>query len=112
MEKANNLKALYIIVNAGFAEEVVEMAREAGARGATIINARGTGAMHKAILGITIDTEKEIILSVVDADTAERIVAAVNTKSGFKTPANGICFTMPIDKMVGINNPEATDGRV
>ena len=44
MEKANNMKALYIIVNAGFADEVMEIARGAGAKGATIINARGTGA--------------------------------------------------------------------
>ncbi len=104
MEKANNIKVLYIIVNAGFAEEVVEIAREAGARGATIINARGTGAVHKAILGITIDTEKEIILSLVDGDTAERIIAAVKEKAGLKSPANSVCFIMPVEKMVGANN--------
>ena len=106
MEKANNIKALYIIVNAGFGDEVVEIAREAGAGGATIINARGTGAVHKAILGITIDTEKEIVLSLVDGDTAQRIMTAVKEKAGFKSPANSICFTMPVDKMIGMHSPD------
>jgi nitrogen regulatory protein PII len=104
MERAINIKALYIIVNAGFADEVVEIARNAGAGGATIINARGTGAMHKAILGITIDTEKEIILCVVDGDTAERIMALVKEKAGLKSPASSICFVMPIEKMIGASN--------
>lgn len=100
MEKANNMKALYIIVNAGFADEVVEIAREAGAGGATIINARGTGVVHKAILGITIDAEKEMILSLVDGDTAEKIILAVK---GLKSPVNGICFMLPVEKVVSVN---------
>ncbi len=104
MEKANNIKALYIIVNAGFADDIVEITREAGAGGATIINARGTGSVHKAILGITIDAEKEMVLSLVDGDTAERVIAAVKEKAGLKSPANGICFIMPVEKMVGVNN--------
>ena len=58
------LKALYIIVNAGFASEIVEIAREVGSTGATIINARGSVAKPKTILGITIDTEKEIVLTI------------------------------------------------
>ncbi len=104
MEKANNMKALYIIVNAGFADEVVEIAREAGAGGATIINTRGTGAVHKAILGITIDAEKEMIVSLVDGDTAEKVIAAVKEKAGLKSPASSICFVMPVEKMIGVSN--------
>jgi nitrogen regulatory protein PII len=100
MEKANNMKALYIVVNAGFADDVVEMARKAGASGATIINARGIGAMHKEILGITIDAEKEMILILVDGDTAERIIAIVKEKAGYHSPANGICFVMHVEKMI------------
>ena len=94
----DNLKALYIIVNAGFADEAVEIARQAGAGGGTIINARGSGPVHKSILGITIDTEKEIVLSIVSEDKVEGIMAALKEKAGLNSPANGICFTMPVDK--------------
>ncbi|WP_018305131.1 P-II family nitrogen regulator [Desulfitobacterium hafniense] len=98
MENDNNLKALYIIVNAGFADEVVEIARQAGAGGGTIINARGSGPVHKSIMGITVDTEKEIILSIVNEDAVENIMAAIQQKAGLNSPANGICFIMPVEK--------------
>ncbi|MBQ8383371.1 MAG: P-II family nitrogen regulator [Clostridia bacterium] len=93
----NELKALYIIVNAGFASEVVEIARSAGSTGATIINARGSVAKPKTILGITIDTEKEIVLSVVKKDVAIKIVEQVKEKAGVGTAAHGLCFFLPVE---------------
>ena len=98
MEKSDNMKALFVIVNAGFADEVVDIAHQAGAGGGTIINARGIGPVHKSIMGITVDTEKEIVLSIVSGDTAEKIMAAIKEKAGLKSPAKGICFAMPVEK--------------
>lgn len=93
----NELKALYIIVNAGFATEVVSIARSLGATGATIINARGSVAKPKTILGITIDTEKEIVLSVVKKEIAIKIMEKVKEKAGVGTPAHGLCFFLPVE---------------
>ena len=91
------LKALYIIVNAGFSSEVVEIARFMGSTGATIINARGSVAKPKTILGITIDTEKEIVISVVEKDVAIKIMEQVKEKAGVGTAAHGLCFFMPVE---------------
>ena len=91
------LKALYIIVNAGFSSEVVKIARSLGSTGATIINARGSVAKPKTILGITIDTEKEIILSVVEKEIAEKIANAIKQKAGVGTAAHGLCFFLPVE---------------
>ncbi len=91
------LKALYIIVNAGFSSEIVDIARELGAGGATILNARGSAAKPKTILGITIDTEKEIVLTVVEKDIAIKIVNAVKERAGVGTNAHGLCFFMPVE---------------
>ena len=91
------LKALYIIVNAGFSSEVVEIARSLGSTGATIINARGSVAKPKTILGSTIDTEKEIVLSVVEKDVAFKIAEAVKEKAGVGTDAHGLCFFLPVE---------------
>ena len=99
----NNMKALIIIVNAGFADDIIDAAREVGVRGATIFNARGEGAHHESILGITVDTEKDLILCVVDEITADKAINVIKEKLGIKTPAHSICFTMPVDKIVGIN---------
>lgn len=91
------LRALYIIVNAGFSKKAVDIARECGSTGATIINARGSVANPKTILGITIDTEKEIILSVVKTDVAERIILAIKENMGVGSDAHGLCFSLPVD---------------
>lgn len=91
------LKALYIIVNAGFSAEVVEIARSVGSTGATIINARGSVAKPKTIFGITVDSEKEIVLSVVEKDVALKIVEQVKEKAGAGTPAHGLCFFLPVE---------------
>ncbi len=91
------LKALYVIVNAGFSSEIVDITRECGATGATIINARGSVKNPQTILGITIDTEKEIILSIVEKEVADKIMQAVKEKSGVGTPAHGLSFYMPVE---------------
>ena len=91
------LKALYIIVNAGFSDKVVALARSLGSTGATIINARGSVAKPKTILGITIDTEKEIILSVVEKEIAVKIAEAVKEQLGVGTAAHGLCFFLPVE---------------
>ena len=39
--KTENYEVIFAIVNAGFAEDVMDVARENGARGGTILNARG-----------------------------------------------------------------------
>ena len=92
-----DLKALYIIVNAGFSAEVVKIARSLGATGATILNARGSVAKPKTILGITIDTEKEIILSVVEKEVAIKIMEKIKESLGVGTAAHGLCFFLPVE---------------
>ena len=104
------LKALYIIVNAGFSAEVVEIARSLGSTGATIINARGSVAKPKTILGITIDTEKEIVLSVVEKDIAVKIAEAIRDKAGVGTAAHGLCFFLPVEmSTLSIHEAEAAE---
>jgi nitrogen regulatory protein P-II 1 len=109
MEQNNDTKALFIIVNAGFADDVIQVAREAGAKGATIINARGEGARHETIMGITLDSEKEIILCLVNEYTSIKIMDAIKDHAGVKTPAHSICFTMPVDSMIGVFTSAETD---
>ena len=39
--KTNNHEVIFAIVNSGFAEDVMDVAREQGARGGTILSGRG-----------------------------------------------------------------------
>lgn len=95
--------AVHIIARAGYTDEIVQIARENGAGGATIINARGEGRRHESFMGITIDTEKEIILCLTDKETAKKIMLAVNEKLGIDTPARCISYSVPVDDIVGID---------
>ena len=91
------LKALYVIVNGGHSSEIVDIARACGATGATILNARGSVANPKTILGITIDTEKDIILSITEKDVALRIMEEVKERAGAGTAAHGLSFIVPVE---------------
>ena len=110
MMQEKSMRAMFIIATAGYASDVIEVARSAGVTGATILNARGEGMRHELFMGITIDSEKELILCAVDADTADRAMAAIKEKAGIKTPAHSVAFTMPIDKTVGLHLPGTQTG--
>lgn len=110
MEYKTNMKSLFIIVNAGFSNEIIDIAREAGAKGATIINARGESASHHMFMGITVDSEKEVILSLVEAEVAEKVMAALSTRAGHQSPAHCVCFTMPVESMIGLTGIPAQCG--
>ena len=107
----SNMKALYIVVNVGFAEKIVEYIRSYGSCGATIINARRYSFQHKEIMGINTDKEKEIVLTIIDSDAADRIMNSIKQYTGFKTQAHGICYTLPVSSAVGLGgcNCESID---
>ncbi len=90
------MKALFVIVNAGFSEQIVEVAQKHGARGATVIPARGTGKKFVKVLGIQYEPEREILLSVVEDEIAHKIAADVKENYGKATPTNGLCFILPV----------------
>ena len=103
MENPEDMKALFIIVNTGFAESVMEIAREVGVLGATIFSARGISRRREIVMGIPVEADKEMVLAVTGKETSEKAMAAIKEKAGIKTPAHSVCFTMPVDKIVGIN---------
>ena len=103
------LKALYVIVNGGHSSEIIDIVRECGATGATVLSARGSVANPKTILGITIDTEKDIILSVTEKDIAVKIMEAVKERAGAGTAAHGLSFIVPVE-LSTLNMDKSIDG--
>ena len=49
MSHSFEYEMIYAIVNAGFADAVMEAAREYGARGGTVIHGKGTGVLRSAV---------------------------------------------------------------
>lgn len=96
-------KSIFVVVDKGKAEEVVEAARAAGSRGATIINARGSGIheTHK-LFSMEIEPEKEVVLFIAESNTTEAIVSAIREKLKIDDPGMGIMFVLDVNKTYGL----------
>jgi len=92
---------LTAIVQRGAADLVVQAAQEAGAQGATIFHARGTGVRqkHLGILGLTVNSEKEVIYIVVPSEQADRMFERIFVSAKLDTPGMGILWMTNLEKM-------------
>jgi nitrogen regulatory protein PII len=90
------------IVRKGWGDTVLEATVKAGAHGGTVLFGRGTGIHEQAkILGIAIEPEKEIVLTLTYAHQAEGILREIVRAVDLEAPGNGLAFVVPIDKVVG-----------
>lgn len=102
-------EVILCIVNAGFSDDVMEAAREFGARGGTVIRARGTANPEaEKLFGITVVPEKEIVMILIPSNLKNDILHALYKAVGLKTPGQGIAFSLPVDAVVGLT-PEQTE---
>ena len=98
-------QAIFCIVNSGFSEAVMTSAKKFGAKGGTVINARGTaGKEAETFFHITIQPEKEIVMILVPAEIKENVMHALYKEVGLDTAGQGIAFAMPVDGVVGISS--------
>lgn len=99
-----NHEAIFCIVNSGYSEAVMEAAKKFGARGGTVINARGTASKEaETFFHITIQPEKEIVMILVPTEIKENVMHALYKEVGLDTAGQGIAFAMPVDGVVGIS---------
>ncbi len=91
------------VVKKGWADKIVKTTKKAGAEGATILHGRGTGIHEqKKLLGIAIEPEKEIVLTIVPKEITDLVIDSIVNQCDMNKPATGICFVIGIDKVVGI----------
>jgi nitrogen regulatory protein P-II 1 len=87
------------IVQKGSGDALVDAAREAGAQGATVYYARGSGVRERlGVLGLTVEAEKEVINIVVSTDQVDRIVETLYLKGRLDTPGMGFIYVTPLEK--------------
>jgi nitrogen regulatory protein P-II 1 len=91
------------IVKRGWAERIVKAAKAAGARGGTILHGRGVGVHEqKKVLGLPIEPEKDIILTLIHKDKTNDVLQAIVEAGQLQKPGTGIGFVIDVDKVVGI----------
>ena len=96
-EHHNNL--ILISVNDGYSEDVMQIARKAGATGGTVIKGRLADIEQFADINENeIDGEREILCILAPLQTSAQIMEDVNKKFGLTSPANGIIVAIPTEK--------------
>ena len=99
-------EVIFCIVDAGFSEVVMDAAKEVGARGGTVINARGTANKEaEKIFQIIIQPDKEIVMILVPAKIKDAVLHALYHAAGLKTAGHGIAFSMAVESAVGLASP-------
>ena len=96
-------QAIICIVNSGYSDDVMDAAKKFGARGGTVLNARGTANKDaEKFFGISVEPEKEIVMIVVPTKCKDDILHALYKEVGLDSPGQGIAFALPVDAVVGI----------
>lgn len=103
MEEEKKFELIIALVNSGFSDVVMDAVREEGARGGTIIHARGTGTkeMEKKY-NIIITPDKEMVLILVKEEIRDKILSVIHKAAGLGTDGQGIAFSLPVENVVGI----------
>ena len=102
-----NHEVIFCIVNSGYSDLVMDAAKKLGARGGTVISARGTANKDaESFFGITIEPEKDLVMILVPASIKDDVMHALYKEAGLETRGQGIAFAMPVDSVVGISEAE------
>ena len=102
-ETKGKFEVIYAILNAGFADQAMLAAREAGAKGGTIIHARGSsniGVDKK--YGLTVTPEKEVLMILATQDEKDAIINAIYNASIKDNNHKGIVFSLPVASTAGL----------
>jgi nitrogen regulatory protein PII len=106
-ESSNSIKhdLIVAVINQGYSDQFMNTARDAGASGGTILNARGQaheGAVK--FFGISVQDEKEMIIILTTREKKIPIMQAVCEAHGLNSDAKGIVFSLPVENVLGLNS--------
>lgn len=98
---------IWVAVESGYSDAVVDAAREAGAQGGTIIKGRRRNSERATqFFGISIQEEQDFVMIVTPTAKKPEISAAIAAKCGIKTPAHGLLLSLPVDEVLGLESAE------
>jgi nitrogen regulatory protein PII len=95
--------SITVVVDKGKAEDVIDAATQAGSRGGTIINARGSGIHETSkVFSMDIVPEKEVVMILSEREKTEQIVDSIRTALKIDEPGNGIIYLQEVNKTYGL----------
>jgi nitrogen regulatory protein PII len=101
-------KCIIAMVKPNLTDAVVSSAKQAGATGATIVPASGTGAGEaKTFFGLSLEIRTELVLFLVHESIVDKILTAIETAGQFSQPGTGIAMVLSVDQTVGMQSQES-----
>ena len=98
-------KLIMAFVKPSITDQVVDAMKKAGATGATIIPARGTGMREaKTFFGLSIEPQTDIIVFLVEEHVVENLMKVIQLAGKFDKPGTGIAFVLPIEHVAGLES--------
>ena len=95
--------AIITVVDRGRGEDVVEASKTAGARGATIIHARGSGIHETEVLfAMQIEPEKDMVLILAKNEICAEIISSIRSGLNIDEHGTGIIFTLGVSETYGL----------
>lgn len=88
------------VVPVNRADAILKAVRDLGAAGGIVHMARGTGARERlGLLGVAVETEKEVVSLVVAADHQDLIAEAIHRVGGLGTPGGGYLYISALERV-------------
>ena len=98
-------KLILSSVKTDITDHIVDAAKGAGATGATIIPARGTGIHEaKTFFGLSLEAQTDIIMLIVEEHLVSTILETIKEAGQFHKPGTGIAFVLPIEQVIGLES--------
>lgn len=95
---------IIVSVKQGYADNVMVVAKEAGARGGTVIRAlQNDNENTEILLGGTFSQERDILAILTSNDKRNAIMEAVNEKCGVSSSANGILLSLAVEDVAKLS---------
>ncbi len=95
--------AVVLIVPEENENHSVDILKEAGAAGITILKGKGLRPKdRKTFLGLGLERKESLLLCIVEKQLATRILKAVKVKLEMDLPGGGLAFSLPLGTVVGI----------
>lgn len=105
MNNSKSYKLIITIMNNGFSDQAIKAAKDAGANGGTLIHARSLSSEEiTKFLGISIQPEKEILVILSKDENTKDIMIEIINSVGIKTPGKAMCFSLPVDDVIGLRS--------
>jgi nitrogen regulatory protein P-II 1 len=98
-------KIIFASVKTDITDKVVDAAKEAGATGATIVHARGTGIREaKTFFGLSLEVQTDIIMFLLEESLVQTVLETIGRVGEFDKPGTGIAFVVPVEQVVGLES--------